>query len=380
MTLLKTTLLTAALGAGLATSPAFARELNFAIGHPPGSYTIQGGEEFAKTLSQETGGALSAKVYAMSLLNMAETSSGLREGLADIGTVMSTYFPAEFPATNFLLDASMLLNLMGEEAAKVAGPAYAGAMAEYVMLNCPECTTEFAAQNQVYTGAAGTPGYGLNCTRPVASLEQMKGARLRIGGAAWARWSEAVGATPVTMSGNEMLEALSQGVLDCIVLAVPDVQNFGMGASVKHVTLGAPGGVYIASLTNVNREVWQELSEAERGAFMKAAARANAVATWAYHAGEAEVLEKIRAGGVQVHQADAALRDASAAFVERDLAAMSETAKGKGLARAPEMLAEFRPLVEKWVGLTKDISDAEALTDLYWREVYSKVDVTRHGF
>lgn len=377
MTPAKTALLGCA--ALLFATAAQARELTYAIGHPPGSYLVQGGEAFAETLAAESGGSVTAKVFPMSLLNMAETSAGLREGLADIGAVMSTYFTAEYPSANLILDASMLLNTMGEAARGVEGPAYAGAMAEFILTRCPECNAEFAAQNQVFTGAAGTPGYALNCTKPVVTLDDLRGARLRIGGANWARWSQAMGATPVTMSGNEMLEALAQGVLDCIILAVPDVQNFGMGESVKHITLGAPGGVYVASMSNMNKDSWAELSPADRTAVFKAVARASAIATWAYQTGEAAGLEKVQANGVQVHQADPAVMQASAAFVQTDLAAMIAAAEGKGVPRAAAMIAEFTPLLEKWVGLTRGIDSADRLAELYWSELYAKVGVTQHG-
>ncbi|MGR3700923.1 MAG: C4-dicarboxylate TRAP transporter substrate-binding protein [Paracoccaceae bacterium] len=377
----KTKMMTALGGAALLalSTTADARELTFAIGHPPGSYLITGGEAFAETVAAETGGSLTAKVFPMSLLSMAETSAGLREGLADMGTVMSTYFTAEFPHTNMILDASMMLGGMGPEAAKVAGLAYAAAMAEFILTQCPECNAEFAAENQVYTGAAGTPGYALNCTKPVVTMEDLAGARLRIGGANWARWSGAVGATPVTMSGNEMLEALAQGVLDCIILSVPDVQNFGMGASVKHITMGAPGGVYVASLTNMNRDTWLELTAEERSAVMKGAARAAAISTWAYQAGQEEVLSKVAADGVTVHQADPAVIAKTAEFAAADRTALVGLYADKGVTRGEEMLTAFQALLEKWVGLTQGITGADALADLYWSELYSKVDVATHG-
>lgn len=378
MTFTKTAVLGCAAALMLGTA-ASARELTYAIGHPPGSYLVLGGEEFAATVAKESGGSLTAKVFPMSLLNMAETSAGLREGLADMGAVMSTYFTAEYPSTNLILDASMLLGTMGDKARAVAGPAYSGAMAEFILTRCPECNAEFAAQNQVYTGGAGTPGYALNCTKPVATMDQLQGARLRIGGANWARWSQAVGATPVTMSGNEMLEALAQGVLDCIILSVPDVQNFGMGASVKHITMGAPGGVYVSSMSNMNKDTWAELTEAERTAVMKGVARATAIASWAYQQGEADVLAKVKAAGVEIHEADKAVQEATSAFVEKDMAGMVEAAKAKGVARAAEMLDEFKPILAKWVDLTQGIDSADKLADLYWSELYSKVDVAKHG-
>lgn len=92
-----------------------------------------GGGEFAATVARESGGSLTAKVFRMSLLSMAETSAGLREGLADMGAVMSTYFTAEYPSTNLILGGSMLLGAMCDKARAVAGPAYSGAMAEFIL-------------------------------------------------------------------------------------------------------------------------------------------------------------------------------------------------------------------------------------------------------
>lgn len=373
------------LAAGLAAltmtaTTASADQLRFAIGHPPASFLVKAGETMAKTMAAETGDAVTIKVFPMSLLSMAETSGGLRDGLADIGTVMSTYFPAEFPHTNLLLEASMMLSTLPEDPTGVEAQAYSAAMAEYILTKCPECNAEFAKQNQVYTAAAGTPGYALNCTKPVVTMDDLKGARLRIGGANWAGWSEAVGAAPVTMSGNEMLEALSQGVLDCIILSVPDVQNFGMGESVKHITMGAPGGVYVASMAQVNRDTWQDLSPEARTALLKAAALGSAEASLAYENNQADILEKVKAKGVQVHQADPAVVEATRSFVDGYLNAMPAAYQQRyGVTRGEEMLSDFRETLIKWVGLARTAKTREDLARLYWDEIYSKVDVNTHG-
>lgn len=373
------------LAAGLAAltmtaTTASADQLRFAIGHPPASFLVKAGETMAKTMAAETGDAVTIKVFPMSLLSMAETSGGLRDGLADIGTVMSTYFPAEFPHTNLLLEASMMLSTLPEDPTGVEAQAYSAAMAEYILTKCPECNAEFAKQNQVYTAAAGTPGYALNCTKPVVTMDDLKGARLRIGGANWAGWSEAVGAAPVTMSGNEMLEALSQGVLDCIILSVPDVQNFGMGELVKHITMGAPGGVYVASMAQVNRDAWQDLSPEARTALLKAAALGSAEASLAYENNQADILEKVKAKGVQVHQADPAVVEATRSFVDGYLKAMPAAYQQRyGVTRGEEMLSDFRETLIKWVGLARTAKTREDLARLYWDEIYSKVDVNTHG-
>ncbi|MFG1463375.1 C4-dicarboxylate TRAP transporter substrate-binding protein [Xanthobacter sp. DSM 24535] len=362
-----------------ALRPLDAAELSFAIGHPPQSRLVKGGEVFAATLREETSGEVTARVYAMSLLSLAETSSGLRTGLADIGMVLTTYRPGEYPATNLIHDASMMLDRFADLPRRLKGAAYAPAMAEFILTRCVECTAEFARQNQIYTGAAATTPYALSCARPVRSMAELRGARLRVGGANWARWAEAMKAVPVTMAGNEMLEALTQRIIDCVVLSLPDVRNFGLSSSVHAITADIPGGVYVAAFANVNRDVWRSLTTAQRMAIMKATARGTATTNWAYSEDEQQVMGQIKAAGGNVYDADAAVREASARFTEADLSRLAEIYAAQGVVRSRQMLAEFLPILERWTMRVQQVSSAEELADIYWRELYSKVDVSDPG-
>lgn len=370
----------AATAVALAAAPSQARELSFAIGHPPVSNLVKSAEEAAAYFGELTGGEATMKVYPLTLLSMAETPGGLRDGLADVGTVMTPYFPNQYPHTNLVVESSMLLQTLDADVADVQAGAFAGAVTEFVMTACPECNAEFTAQNQVFTGGAATTPYVLNCTRPVVTMEDLDGARLRIGGANWARWSEAIGAAPITMSGNEMLEALSQGVLDCIILSTPDIYNFGMGEAVTHITKGAPGGAYFASLSNVNMDAWNALSAEHRRDFLRAMARGAAFGSYAYQSGADAVETAARDDGVVIQDAAQPMVEATVAFVEEDRQRMlADFAEQHGIARGEEMIADFEALLEKWVGLMQDAETAADYEALYWDEIYSKVDVTSHG-
>lgn len=361
-------------------APAHAVELSFAIGHPPKSYVVLGGNAFADALKRETNGAVTAQIFSMSLLSMAETSSGLREGLADIGTVMNPYHAAEYPHVNLIHEASMALDGFTGLPRNLQGAAYAGAMAEFVLMRCPECDAEFARQNQVYTGAAASTPYTLNCTRPIRTLDDFRGARLRVGGGNWARWAAALGATPVTLAGDEMLEALNQGILDCILLDIPDVSSFGLAGAVPHITANVPGGVFVVAFANVNRDIWQGLSSPQRVAVMKAVAHGTAVTNWAFRQGEVEALARTDAGGGAIHDATTDARAATTRFVRDDLENLARIYAARGVVRGAEMLDEFLVILGKWVVLVRDVSSAEDLERIYWTETYSKVDVDQHGF
>lgn len=362
-----------------ASVQAGAAELSFAIGHPPQSYLVEGGRAFAASLSQETGGETTARIYPMSLLSLAETSPGLRDGLADIGTVLSTYHAGEYPATNLIHDASMILDRFADLPRGLQGAAYAPAMAEFILTRCPECVAEFSRQNQVYTGAAATTPYALGCIRPVRTPQEFRGARLRVGGANWARWAEAMQGAAVTMAGNEMLEALTQGIIDCVVLSLPDIRNFGLTGSIRHVTADVPGGVYVVAFANINRDVWLKLTAAQRTAVMKAAAQGTAVSNFAYRQGEAQVLAQIRANGGRVYDADLEVRAATSRFAQRDLDDLARIYAARGVARGAKMIEEFLPLLDKWVARTRSVSSADELAEIYWSELYSKIDVAAYG-
>lgn len=370
-------LLAAALGLGAAAQ---ARQLRHAVGQPPGAIPTKAAEEMSKIIARESGGALTTRVYAMSLLNMAETSAGLRDGIADIGFVLTPYHAAEYPHSNLISEASMAMRLMGDKVKGREGIIYVPAMAEFIFTKCPECHQEFARQNQVFGGIVGGSSYGLLCNKPVKSLEDMKGKRFRAGAANWSRWVAAMGGTPVTMTGNEMLESLKQGVVDCVVVSTPEVPNFGLAEAITDVSMGVPGGLFTTAGQNINLRVWRSLKPAERQALMKGAAHAAARVPWDYHQVEGQVLADLKKRGVREHATAPDLVAATQRFIEKDMDTMVKYfAERHGVKRGAEMLADFRALLDKWEGLTAGAKSADELAELYWREIYSKVDTARLG-
>ena len=74
------------------------------------------------------------------------------------------------------------------------------------------------------------------------------------------------------------------------------------------------------------------------------------------------------------------MTEATAEFVEQDMDVLvSYYAENYGVERGPEMLEEFRGVLDKWVDLVQGVETKEELANLYWKEIYSKVDVNAHG-
>lgn len=377
---IRTLLATAAVAAGTlgATAALAQTTLRYAVGFPTGA-APESARVYAEAVRKYTDNTVNLKVYDLSLLNLAEMSSGLGKGIADIGYVLTPYSPAEYPHVNMASELSMLLALQDKPGDK-AGMAYAGAMADFIFNQCTECNTDFARQGQVYTGTGGSSPYMLLCTKPIRTADDLKGARLRAGGAAWARWARQMGATPASLPGNEIFEAMKQKVVECSIQSAPELSGLNLKEVTTNITASLPGGVFTGSTTNMNQEVWQKLNESQRKGMLHAGAVMGAQVTWRYYTYAKRDVEQAVAKGARMNQADPALLKASRTAIEADVTGIGASyTKQHNVKRADALIAAMRPLVDKWTKLVEPVNSAEALADLYWNEVFSKVDVKAHG-
>lgn len=378
-----TTLRTAVLGATVALiagmSPLAAKDLRFAIGYPPNSSPVDVMEAYAAKVEELSGGDLTVKVFPSSLLSFPETSPGVRDGIADLGLLATGYHPSEYPINNLVPNTTIGLIAYGDKVKGREAMAYASALTEFTFFNCPECNVEFAAQNQVFTSIASTSAYYMMCNQPVPSLEVAQTLRLRAP-SNWARWATYIGATPTNVNLGEMNEAMSQGVLDCLVASAAELINWNLTDLIKDIVVGVPGGVAAGAPVNINMDTWQALTSEERKIMMQAAAFSQAQYAWMFHQREAEALAAAEANGASVHEADASLIDITKQFVVEDTQTMLVDVNEKyGITNGADMLATFQPILDKWVDIAAGIDSVEALETALWDEVFSKVDVDAHG-
>jgi len=370
-------LLTGAILAALAPA-AYADQLSFAGGWPPNSRPNTVVEDYATALSTYSGGELTMKVFPQSLLSFGEANAGLRDGLADVAVTLTPYFPTEFPNMNMVSEFAELTELQ-EFSGELSSAAFAGAISEYVLTQCPECKNEAAAQNQVFMGASMTTSYVLQCVVPLNSPEDLKGKRIRTAGAYWSRWAESVGAVPVSISIGETFEALNQGVLDCTASNTADLMNFSFIDTVKHVYSGLPGGQFTVP-TMINKDRWAGLSAEGKSALMKANAKLTAEMTWVYvdigRDGKTEAHER----GIEYGPASDSLLEMNRSFIENDITSVAAIYNDRfGLENGAEVSDALRASLARWTALTAEVDSPEALAEVYWNEIYSKVDVNSYG-
>ena len=371
------TVLSMVAGTAMVTD-ASAKTLKSAVGLATSSAQFYAHQRFADYVKEHSD--LKIKVFSMSLLNLKETPPGVRDGIADMGFVLPPYYPAEYAENNLASNLSML-STTGRQV-ESPGAAMAGATSEYTYFHCPECLAEYKKQNQIYLGTGASPTYINLCTTPLRSLEDLKGKKYRSGAANFGRWAEHFGGIKVSIPGNDIYEAMDQGVIDCAMLSATELTNLSLFDLTKFVVRRIPGGVFSGVATiNVNRDSWQDLTTAERKVFLQGAARINADLTWKYYSDAKKNIDASPAKGIEVIEPGPEIMKASGEFVKGDVKIIAaQFTKDYGLKNVDPKIAKITELIEKWKGLTADIADdPEALTKLYWDEIFSKIDPATFG-
>ena len=192
------------------------------------------------------------------------------------------------------------------------------------------------------------------------------------------RWAESLGATNVTLPGNDIYEAMSQGVVDCAMVSAPELGNLQLFDVTKYITTNVPGGTFAAvGALNLNLDTWQGMSPESRARLITMAPHNSAMVTVNYSDNATTDLAKAKDMGIEIIEASQELRDATEAFVKQDLEVIKENfANDYGVENIEEKTATIIDLIEKWKGLTAEVyDDKAALAQLYEDEIFSKISV-----
>lgn len=350
-----------------------ARELRVGSGAPPPHpATSHLYNSLIEYLPEESGGKLTAVFLGPEVAGLRQMKDALQTGLLDVGNLLPLYFPAELP--NFALAGELSLSARDPHAVSAA-------LTEYTV-NCVSCQEEMLKFGVVFLGSGSSDPYMLLTKTPVTTAADLKGMRLRSGGAPYSRWAEHFGAVPVSISVLDTFEAMSQGTIDGSMASVGDLLAFRLVELVKHVTPVPLGTYFSTSNFATAKRTWADMSVEERGWLLRAANRANANFTqrWGYDfAGTAR--KAAQDAGIEFHEADASLIEAARKFDENDRATAAAISKERfGMDDAEARVTEFIGLVKKWEAISDEVGhDRDAMIQKVWDEVWSKVDLSTYG-
>lgn len=369
----------AVVAAQVMAGAAGASTLNYGYGYAAASTVGIAADDYAATVAERSGGAVTVRNFPLSLVNLAEAGPGLRDGLADIAYVVTALAPRDYPSYMLMQDMQLMVNL--REARGPESVAYAGAVTEYTMTRCPSCLAEFAAQNHVYMGGATSSINMALCNRPISSLEDLQGMKIRVSHAVVSRMFQALGSTPVSFPANESYEALSQGVVDCTQLSLPELTNMSLADVVRAVTLDVPGGLSSnVAVGNINADTWRGLSDDQRAALLWGASQLAADITWGYYADALDNVAVAEQHNIALLNGTPEVMERMRAFAAEDL---PQTIAGYrtnfGVAAAEEIAEGFTETYEQWLDLVEGVDSREALRALFWERIFQHIDPASYG-
>ena len=328
---------------------------------------------WVKDLEKASDGSLKPNLYlGPVLLPPAGHLSGLSDGIIQVGFHAGTYTPSDLPEDNLI--AQLAFNLSDPLVA-----AFSTAEANFTM---PELQAMWQRHNVVYLSGYSTPPYNLICSTEIGTLDDLKGKKIRVPGAAHSAWVESIGAVTVNVSTTEMYGGLDKGALDCTSVAANELKSRSSWDVAKHAHM-IKLGVYASGYMHAaNRDFWAGLTPQERDAFWETLPVVTVDGVLDYIESVNEALAESVEHDVTVHEGIEGATASIDAFKAQVRANAVDFGKTKlGLTNSAEIVSQFEAIVAKWERLLADAdrTDRDTLIELLKAEVYDKIDRGTYG-
>src|SRR6266498_3623637 len=183
--------------------------------------------------------------------------------------------------------------------------------------------------------------------RPIASVNDVQGLKIRTGGGIAEAVAKALGASAFVKPAPESYELLKGGVADGVFFPLESIISFKLDTVLEQATL-FPGGMYSSAFGFfMNEDKWNKLPKPDQAAIEKLSGEYLArLAGQSWDEADREGLEALRKSGVRIVNADAAfvaeVQKRSAPIIDDWI--KKAGAKGVDAAR---ILAEFRAELKK---------------------------------
>ena len=231
----------------LGATAASATELKLADFQPPTHFVVKDVyDPFAATISEKTGGDVTVKVFMGGELGPgpAEQYSRALDGVTDISFGLPGYTASNFPET-------LLTELPGVISADTG--------TEKMLENMDMLSNEYKrvvllgiwnnAPNLIFTGS-----------KPIRSLEDLKGLKIRVPSRNAGLVVEAWGGSPVSMPAPDIYNAMQTGVIDGAMTDATTLGAFKLAEVTKYITMGMDTTISSFFLV-MNRDSFGSLSD-----------------------------------------------------------------------------------------------------------------------
>ncbi|WP_347309962.1 C4-dicarboxylate TRAP transporter substrate-binding protein [Defluviimonas sp. SAOS-178_SWC] len=364
----------AALFASVAAVPLAAEELTASIWFPDTHpLTRDGYLALADDLAKRSGGDFTLQVYTgTALLPAVAHLSGLVDGIVQMTYHAGTYTPSDLPEDN--VAAVLSIGLADPMVAVMA-------VADFYMHD-PAIKGMLDRHGIVFLGAYASPQYEMMCSKEITTLEQIKGAKLRMPSLIHTAWADSVGAASVSVPSSEMYTGLEKGQLDCAINALNDLKSRSLWDVAKYATRLEFGPYFAGWQYAIDRDAWTGLQPEHRRMLLDAISDNTVDMSIAYQASADEAVAEAADHGVTISEPSPELQASLDDFIAANMKNIAvETGAQLGAQDSEGIVDRFMATYAKWDGLLAGIDrkDAPALKKVLMDELYSKIDSEAYG-
>lgn len=320
----------------------FSENLKFSTWHPAVGREVKTvWVPMMEALKKESDGDLTYTMFAGGALGKGPAHYNIiKNGMSDIGYFTATWTPGKFPLSEIL---SMAMWIDGKDtAAAIGNELYAKEKAiqdefkDVHLLELNGCIQSF-----------------LWTKKPVASMAEVEGLKIRTPGGMQTEYIKNLGAEPVFMPLGDVYTSLETGAIDGVVTCPPLVLAFKLHEVVKYGVVATFGCV--TEGLAMNKKKWDSLNKKQQAEITHITKNPFAYTGGLDHKTYLEMLEELKEKGVSLHELNPETQKewyASYQQVTRDwVAGQKDPAKAKEIVKT---LAEI---------VKKHGSDAVAVPD-----------------
>jgi TRAP-type transport system periplasmic protein len=217
--------------------------LKFSTWHPPASREVTTvWTPMLEELKKRSNGRITYTLYAGGALGKGpEHFDIVKKGLSDMGYFTATWTPGRFPLTDVL---SLAAWVDGKDLATSIGNEMAQKMLDKEYQDVKVLELNGCIQAFLWT------------TKPIRSLEDLKGKKIRSPGGMQTLYIKALGAEPVFMPLGDVYMAMDTGTIDGLVTCPPLILAFKLHEVAKHAVKATFGCVSEGVV--MNKKTWDK--------------------------------------------------------------------------------------------------------------------------
>ncbi len=223
---------------------------------------VQGIKKVTDAVTERTNGRVQFEVYPASQLG-ADHFTALKSGLADIGFLVTSYYPDKFPMSP-VTELPGLYSSSCEATSKSAELAKPGGILQKL---------EYGPRGiQPFVVSTIAPYNLSTASKKIETLDDLAGQRIWASGGAMDKIIRSLGGVPVKMVASELFDSVSRGTIDGLYMNYLGVTQYKLETKIRHTVQGAiqfGSGTFLIAM---NDKSWAALPQSVRDVFVSVGA------------------------------------------------------------------------------------------------------------